>query len=87
MESVELPCLEQTLLLLGVCVFDQVELGLGEVGRVDAVVEEERCEGLVLVLGWDCWCGDGRGGYVGGVVVVLGDAVGNGLLGGGWRGS
>jgi hypothetical protein len=47
-DSVELPRLDQTLLLLVVCVSDEVELGRGEGVWVDAMLEKERGEGLVL---------------------------------------
>lgn len=63
--------------------FDEVHLGGREGGWFYAVVEEVGEEGLV----WVCWS---RGGldwsYVGRVVVVLGDAVGDGLLLGGGGG-
>ncbi len=45
--GVDLPRLDQALLLLCVCVGDELELGWGEGGWVDAVLGEEGVEGLV----------------------------------------
>lgn len=45
-DGVDLPRLDQALLLLCVCMGDELELGLGEGGWVDAVLGEEGVEGL-----------------------------------------